>query len=437
MTLKPIEHNDPTPSPNFEFPVFEAEEDDVEEIPDEITRLLEHEEKIIQPHLEDLETVNLGSEDCIRLVKIGALLEGSVKEDLISLLREYSDIFAWSYEDMPGLDTDIVQHFLPLKPECVPVKQKLRRTHPDMAVKIKEEVQKQIDAGFLVTSTYPQWVANIVPVPKKDGKVRMCVDYRYLNKASPKDDFPLPHIDMLVDNTAKFKVFSFMDGFSGYNQIKMAPEDMEKTTFITPWGTFCYRVMPFGLKNAGATYQRAMTTLFHDMMHKEIEVYVDDMIAKSRTEVEHVEHLLKLFQHLRKFRLRLNPNKCTFGVRSGKLLGFVVSERGIEVDPAKVKAIQEMPAPKTEKQVRGFLGRLNYISRFISHMTATCAPIFKLLRNDQSHDWTEDFQKAFDSIKEYLSEPPILSPPVEGRPLIMYLTVLEDSMGCVLGQQDE
>ncbi|KAI5424164.1 hypothetical protein KIW84_030397 [Lathyrus oleraceus] len=150
---KPIEHNDPTPSPNFEFPVFEAEEDDVEGIPDEITRLLEHEEKIIQPHLENLETVNLGSEDCVRMVKIGALLEESVKKGLISLLREYSDIFAWSYEDMPSLDTDIVQHFLPLKPECVPVKQKLRRTHPDMAVKIKEEVQKKIDAGFLVTST--------------------------------------------------------------------------------------------------------------------------------------------------------------------------------------------------------------------------------------------------------------------------------------------
>ncbi|KAI5409936.1 hypothetical protein KIW84_055408 [Lathyrus oleraceus] len=169
--IKPIEHDDPTPSPNFEFPVFEAEEYDVEEIPDEINRLLEHEEKIIQPHLENLETVNLGSEDCVCEVKIGALLEESVKKGLIELLREYVDVFAWSYEDMPGLDTDIVQHFLPLKPECVPVKQKLRRTHPDMAVKIKEEVQKQIDAGFLVTSTYPQWVANIVPVPKKDGKV--------------------------------------------------------------------------------------------------------------------------------------------------------------------------------------------------------------------------------------------------------------------------
>jgi hypothetical protein len=240
---------------------------------------------------------------------------------------------------------------------------------------------------------------------------------------------------MLVDNIAKFNVFSFMDGFSGYNQIRMAPEDMEKTTFITPWGTFCYRVMPFGLKNAGATYQRAMTTLFHDMMHKEIEVYVDDMIAKSQTEENHVEDLLKLFLRLRKYRLRLNPNKCTFGVRSGKLLGFIVSQKGIEVDPDKVKAIQEMPAPKTKKQVRGFLGRLNYISRFISHMTATCEPIFKLLKKDQSCVWTDDFQRAFDSIKEYLLEPHILMPPVEGRPLIMYLTMLDDSMGCILGQQ--
>jgi len=150
-----------------------------------------------------------------------------------------------------------------------------------------------------------------------------------------------------------------MDGFSGYNQIKMAPEDIEKTTFITPWDTFCYKVMSFGLKNAGVTCQRAMVTLFHDMIHKEIEVYVDDMIAKSRSEEEHIVNLRKLFERLRKFKLRLNPAKCTFGVRSGKLLGFIVSQRGIEVDPDKVRAILEKPHPRTEKEVRGFLGRLN------------------------------------------------------------------------------
>lgn len=135
---------------------------------------------------------------------------------------------------MPDLDTNIAKHHLPLKPEYPLVKQKLRRTRPDMALKNREEVKKQFDVGLLAISEYPQWVANIVPVPKKDDKVRMCVDYRDLNKASPNDDFPLHHIDVLVDNTTKFSVFSFMDGFSRYNQIKMSPDDMEKTTFITP-----------------------------------------------------------------------------------------------------------------------------------------------------------------------------------------------------------
>jgi len=386
--------------PNFEFPVYEAMVEEDEEIPDEIRWILEQERKVIQPHQEEIEIINLGIDEDKKEIKIGTLLDLTSKKRVIELLREYYDIFAWSYKDMPGLDPEVVEHQLPLKPDCPPVKQKLRRSRPDMALKIKEEVRKQIDAGFLVTFEYPQWFANIVPVLKKDGKVRMCVDYRDLNKASPKDDFPLPHIDVLVDSTAKCNVFSFMDGFSDYNQIKMDPEDREKTSFITPRGAFFYLVMPFGLINAGATYPTGMAKIFHDMIHKEIEVYVDDMIVKSGTEEEHVEYLLKMFQRLRKYKLRLNPNKCTFGVRSGKLLGFIVSQKGIEVDPDKVRAIREMPAPKTEKQVRGFLGRLNYISKFISHMTATCGPIFKLLCKDQGIVWTDDCQKAFDSIKE-------------------------------------
>jgi hypothetical protein len=298
--------------------------------------LVEYEYTELQPDKEQVDLVNLGTDEDKKEVKVGTMLGAEIKQGLIKLLKEYVDVFAWSYQDMPGLDTYIVVHKLPLKPECPPVKQKLRRTRPDMALKIRDEVKKQLDAGFLAVAKYPDWVANIVPVPKKDGKVRMCVDYRDLNKASPKDDFPLPHIDTLVDNTASFAVFSFMDGFSGYNQIKMDPADREKTTFITPWGTFCYKVMPFGLKNAGATYQRAMTALFHDMMHKEIEVYVDDMIAKSQNKEDHLDHLIKLFERLRKYQLKLNPAKCTFGIRSGKLLGFIVSQRGIEVDPDKV-----------------------------------------------------------------------------------------------------
>ncbi|PKI59574.1 hypothetical protein CRG98_020037 [Punica granatum] len=177
---------------------------------------------------------------------------------------------------------------------------------------------------------------------------------------------------------ARHAQFSFMDGFSGYSQIRMAEEDKIKTTFTTMWGTFCYRVMPFGLKNAGATYQRAMVTLFHDMMHKEVE-----------------------------YKLRLNPTKCTFGARSGKLLGFVVSERGIEVDPDKVKAIKELPPPSSVREVRGFLGRLNYIARFIANLTDKCQPLFRLLRKNAVIEWDEECQKAFDTIKAYLVQPPM------------------------------
>ena len=200
---------------------------------------------------------------------------------------------------------------------------------------------------------------------------------------------------------------------------------MEKTTFVTMWGTFCYKVMSFGLKNAGVTYQQAMVALFHDMMHREIEVYVDDMIAKSKTEEEHLVNLRKLFEGLRKYRLRLNPTKCTFGVKSGKLLGFIVSQKGIKVDPEKVKAILEMPEPCTEKQVRGFLGCLKYIARFISQLTAICESLFKPLRKNQSIHWNEDCQEAFGKIKQCLMNPLVLMPSVPGRPLILYMTILD------------
>ena len=252
---------------------------------------------------------------------------------------------------MLGIDTNIVQHYIPTYLTMNPVKQKLRRIKLEWTIKIKEEVEKQYNAGFLRVVNYPKWLANVVLVPKKVRKVKMCVDFRDLNKASSKDDFPLPHIDVLVDNIASHALLSFMDEFLGYNQIKMALEDMEKTSFITPWGTYCYKVMPFGLKNVGATYQRAATTLLHDLIHKEVEVYVDDMIVKSKDHEGHIPTLRKFFERIQFYKLLLNLKKCIFGVTSGKLLRFVVSQRGIEVDPDKIKAIVEMKPPRTEEEI--------------------------------------------------------------------------------------
>ena len=149
------------------------------------------------------------------------------------MLYDYVEVFAWLYEDMSGLDTDIVVHRWPMKEDCSLIKQKVCRMRPDMYEKIKAEVMKQFNASFLAVTSYLQWVANVVPMPKKDGMVCMCMNYRDLNREIPKDDFLLPHIDVFVDTTSQHKVFSFRDGFSGYSQIKMAPEDMEKTTFVT------------------------------------------------------------------------------------------------------------------------------------------------------------------------------------------------------------
>ncbi|XP_069152915.1 uncharacterized protein [Solanum lycopersicum] len=324
-----------------------------------------------KPNLEETETVNLGDSECVKEVKISTHLNETQKESLIHLLAEYNDVFVWEVGDMQGLSTDVVSHKLPINPGFEPVKQKTRKFKPELSLKIKEEITKQIESRLVEVTQYPTWLANVVPVAKKDGKIRICVDYRDLNK-------------------------SFVDCYAGYHQILMDEEDAEKMAFITPWGVYHYRVMPFGLKNAGATYMRAMTTIFHDMIHKEIEVYVDDVIIKSRKSSDHLTHLRKFFERLRRYNLKLNPAKCAFGVPAGKLLGFIVSRRGIELDPSKIKAIQELPPPKTRKEVMSFLGRLNYISRFIAQSTVR-----------------------------------------EGSPLLLYLSVSDNAFGCVLGQHDE
>ena len=173
------------------------------------------------------------------------------------------------------------------------------------------------------------------------------------------------------------------------------------------------------------------------MMHRDVEVYVDDMIVKSQGRADHLAALQRFFERIRQFRLRLNPKKCTFGVTSGKLLGHIVSERGIEVDLEKIKAILLMPAPRNEKKIRGFLGRLQYISRFIARLTDICEPIFHLLRKNQPTVWNNDCQHAFEKIKECLLSPPVLVPPTPGRPLLLYLSVSNIALGCMLAQLDD
>nr|KYP51700.1 Transposon Ty3-G Gag-Pol polyprotein [Cajanus cajan] len=180
----------------------------------------------------------------------------------------------------------------------------------------------------------------------------MCTDYIDLNKACPKDTYPLPCIDRLVDGASGHSVFSFLDAYSGYNQIRMHPSDEEKTAFITENANFCYRVMPFGLKNAGATYQRLMDKVFQEQIGRNIEIYVDDMVVKSNSIAEHISNLAKIFGALRKHNMRLNPEKCTFGVKGGKFLGFMLSVRGIEANRDKCQAVIDMRSPSNLKELQ-------------------------------------------------------------------------------------
>ncbi|CAM9002129.1 unnamed protein product [Rhodiola kirilowii] len=228
-----------------------------------------------------------------------------------------------------------------------------------------------------------------------------------------------------------------MDCTAGYNQIHMAPEDQDATAFRTPKGIFCYKVMPFGLKNAGATYQRAMQKIFEDMMHKTIECYVDDVVVKSKARSDHVQDLRTVFERLRKCQLKMNPLKCAFGVTSGKFLGFVVTHRGIEIDQTKIKAIQEMPEPKSLKELRGLQGRLAYIRRFISNLAGRCQPFSHLMKKDAPFVWDDKCRKAFDSIKKYLSTAPVLGAPIPGKPLILYVAAQEKSLGAMCAQETD
>ena len=182
------------------------------------------------------------------------------------------------------------------------------------------------------------------------SQIRICVDFRDLNKACPKDSFPLPIPNILLDNVVGHEMFSFIDGFSGYNQIRMTPEDEEKTAFYTPISVYCYIVMPFGLKNVGATYQRAMQYIFGDMIHEELEDYVDTIIVKSRTRGNHFDVLQKVLQRCRVYNLRLNPRKCAFGVTSVQFLGFLVHQHGIQIDPAKIKSIRDLKPPTSQQK---------------------------------------------------------------------------------------
>ena len=314
----------------------------------------------------DLEGCQHPHDDPEHLAYIGSKLAEDLKSLLTHFLRQNKDVFAWKQADMGGIDPIVITHRLNVSPSFKQIKQKRRSFALEGQKAINEEVGKLLQAGAIREVEYPEWLANVVLVKKANGKWQLCIDFTDINRACPKDSFPLPRIDLIVDATAGHELLNFMDTFSGYNQISMDLDDREKTSFVTAQGTYCYRVMPFGLKNAGATYQRLVNRMFQKKIGTTMEVYIDDMLVKSTTTELHIAHLSEAFQILRNYNMKLNPAKCAFGVSAGKFLGFIVNHRGIEANPDKIRAMLDMPSPSGIKEVQLLTGRIAALSRFIS-----------------------------------------------------------------------
>jgi hypothetical protein len=252
-------------------------------------------------------------------------------------------MFAWKPSDMPGVSRDQIEHSLNVNPKAKPIKQKLRRFGKDKKEAIRVEVTQLLVAGFIKEVYDPDWLANLVLIRKKNNEWRMCVDYTDLNKHCPKDPFGLPRIDEVMDSTVGCELLSFLDCYSGYHQITLNKDNQIKTSFITPFGAYCYMTMSFGLKNAGATYQRAIPECLEKEIQDElVKAYVDDIVVKTKESHSLIDDLTCTFAALNQYQWKLNPKKCIFGIPSGILLGNVVSRDGIHPNPEKVQVVLNM-----------------------------------------------------------------------------------------------
>ncbi|XP_065020515.1 uncharacterized protein LOC135645761 [Musa acuminata AAA Group] len=303
-------------------------------------------------------------------VKIGSGLPEQEQQQLVGLLRANADIFAWTPTDLVGVHPEVALHHLNISSDARPVKQRPRRQAPDRQLAIREEVNRLLTVGFIEEAS--------------------------LNNACPKDCYPLPKIDQLVDVTADHARLSFMDAFSGYNQIKMAPEDQEHTAFLTEQGIYFYKVMPFGLKNAGATYQRTVNRIFAHQIGRNMEIYVDDMIVKSRTAEAHPSDLAETFDTLRRFGLRLNP----------------------------------------AKDLQRLNGRLVALSRFLSRSGDRCLPFFQALKDPKNFRWTTECERAFERMKQHLANLPRLTSVSPGEKLSLYLAASQHAVSSVLVKEN-
>jgi hypothetical protein len=333
---------------------------------------------------------------------------------------------------MTGIPREVIEHHLKIHPDAKPVSQKPQRQSVERQDFIREEARKLLNAGFIEEVHHPVWLANPVIVSKANRKLRMCIDYTSLNKACPKDPYPLPCIDQIMDSTSGCDLLSFLDAYSGLHQIQMSREDRKHTASVIVDGLYCYVVMPYGLKNALPTFVRVMSKTFRDLIRDMIEIYVNDIMVKTKRGSTLVEDLTLVFDKLRTTCTKLNPDKCVFGVSAEKLLGFLVSHRGIEANPEKITAIEAMRPPAPIKDVQKLTGSLAALSRFISRLAERALPFFKLLQKFGPFSWTKEAERAFQELEQHLVSLPILVALEPGESLYLYIAAATEAVSMVL-----
>ncbi|GJT71758.1 reverse transcriptase domain-containing protein [Tanacetum coccineum] len=400
LLLEAYLNDDPSPPPNQgnylpkirkELKVCEAKTDksSIDEPP-------EVELKDLPPHLE---YAFLEGDDKLPVI-IAKDLSMDEKAALIKVLKSRKRAIAWKLSDIKGINPEFCTHKILMEEDYKPAVQHQRRVNPKIHDVIKKEVEKLLDAGLIYPISDSPWVSPVHCVPKKGGFTvvendeneliptrlvtgwRVCIDYRKLNEATRKDHFPLPFMDQMLERLAGNDYYCFLDGFSGYFQIPIDPKDQEKTTFTCPYGTFAYRRMPFGLCNAPGTFQRCMMAIFHDMIEKTMEVFMDDFSVFGNSFENCLSRLDKMLQRCEDTNLCLNWEKSHFMVKEGIVLGHKISKNGIEVDKAKVDVIAKLPHPTTVKGVRSFLGHAGFYRRFIKDFSKISRPMTHLLEKN-------------------------------------------------------
>ena len=329
----------------------------------------------------------------------------------------------------------LIDHTIETEPEAkAPVRPIYRLSFAEMN-ELKKQLEELTDKGFIRPSTSP-FGAPVIFVKKKDGSLRMCVDYRGLNKITKKNSYPLPRIDDLFDRLHGATVFSKIDLRSGYHQVRISEKDIYKTAFRTRYGHFEFLVMPFGLTNAPATFMRLMNTVFHPFLDEFVLVYLDDILIYSKNIADHALHLRVIFEKLREHRLFAKIEKCEFAKESVEFLGHVVSSEVLEIEKQKVRAIKDWPKPSSVKEIQSFLGLVNYYRRFIRHVAEISRPLTNLLKKDSPYSWTAAQNKAFETLKSKIASAPVLKLPNPHQKYVLMTDASDIGLGGVLSQEE-